>query len=463
MFFLLIASFGMLFAGCSRVTGPNDGDMRPDESTVFTSEDLEKVNTLPVLDIKNASGAARSSDRAVIERMDTGSGEAIAPSPLDPSLARTYATIRQSTPVKANTFRVVNEFVNIRKEANIRAESVARLEQGQEMLVTEFINASWAKVKLESGQEGYVSTRYIAKMVDEQELRNESKLYENQYFVSYGFVNVRKSPDSGSEKIGEILGQTIVKPLSHDDVWARVSFEGKEGYVSMQFLSPFQPQLLVRQSSYQLPILQYTLDGSTGLEVLATHVDRLKREGFQFLTLRNLFDVVLVQESRDARLAPKSVVVTVSGITPGNLQAISSTLLRLGIPATFFLQTNQVGISGISEKQILTLQANGFDIQSGGHTGDDLRGVTNAQLKLELEQSRLLLEELTNRTIFAVQYPAGGTNERVQLYAEKAGYLFGISDAPGNSFTRNNFLRLPGYSVKSSMTADDLLALVSKK
>lgn len=467
MLFFLVVSFGMLFAGCSRVVGPNDEPLRPDESTVFTPEDLEKAKELPVLTLPQGSGAAAvRTGTGRIERIDVAPSSAeaalVEPSPLDPSLARAYAAIREYKASQSDGFRVVNDFVNVRSEPNIRASTVARLEQGQPMVVTEFMNASWAKVKLESGQEGFVSTRYIAKTVDEKQLRDETRKYENQFFVSYGFVNVRKAPDSGSEKLGEIPGQTILKPLSRDENWARVSFAGKEGYVSMQFLSPFQPQLLARQDTYRLPILHYSFDGSMGLEVLATHVERLKQEGFRFTTLRNLFDILLVQEARDARLQPKSVVLGISGVTPENVQAVSSTLLRLGVPATFFLQTNRVGLSGISEKQLLTLQANGFDIQSAGHTGDDLRGSTNAQLKLELEQSRLLLEELTNRTIFAVLYPMGGSNDRVRLYTEKAGYLMGVGNRPGGEFGRGDLLDLPSHAVRSSMTAEDVLRLLTQ-
>ncbi|MBI2636083.1 polysaccharide deacetylase family protein, partial [Candidatus Peregrinibacteria bacterium] len=206
-----------------------------------------------------------------------------------------------------------------------------------------------------------------------------------------------------------------------------------------------------------LPILHYEVGQDGVLAALEQHVARLSKEGARFMTLRDLFDTVQAQEARDVRIPPKSVIVAVSGITSQNLKRVSDALGA--IPATIFIRTGQVGISGISEKQILTLQANGFDIQSAGHTGDDLRTLTNAQTQLELGQSRAILEEMTHKMIFAVAYPNGGSNDRVMEQAADAGYLFGIGGAPDKNFSREQFLRLPSFTVSSGMTSEDVLKL----
>ncbi|TSD00513.1 MAG: hypothetical protein Greene101449_123 [Candidatus Peregrinibacteria bacterium Greene1014_49] len=449
--FLLIASFGILFAGC--------GSPPPEEDVfTFTEDDVARFRELARSSEGTGTGETMGEPR--IER--TGSGARSSLPKLDLSMAKTYSAIRSGpTGVGQELYRVTNAYLNVRSEAKVTAGEVARLSQGDQLTVLDFIDAAWAKAKLDDGKEGYVSTRYIAKLVSEEQLAAERKKYEGVYFVDFGFLNVRKSPDAGSEKIGELPGQALVRPISLDKVWARVPFANGEGYVAVQYLSPFAPQFLVRQETYKLPILHYKLASADNtLAALRGHITALKQAGVTVWTLRDLRQLVLTQEDRDARVPPKAVVLALSDVTAKNVQEVSQTLNAAGVSATLFLKTADIGIGGITEKTVLSLSANGFDVQSGGHTGDDLRSLTNAQLQLELEQSRVLLEEMTGKPIFAVGYPIGGVNERVAQLAGESGYLFGIGSAPETSFGRTQFLRLPSFIVSGSMTPEDVVGIV---
>ena len=128
--------------------------------------------------------------------------------------------------------------------------------------------------------------------------------------------------------------------------------------------------------------------------------------------------------------------------------------------AIVFVSTTDVGLSGITEKTILNLLANGNDLQSEGHTDDDLRSLTDAQLTLELTQSKKIIEGIAKREVYAVSYPLGGVNDRVMKAAADAGYLFGVSSIPDKKFTRNQFLRLPSLFISSSMTAEEVVKMV---
>ena len=118
-------------------------------------------------------------------------------------------------------------------------------------------------------------------------------------------------------------------------------------------------------------------------------------------------------------------------------------------------------MTGITEKQLLTLRANGQDVQSAGHTGDDFRMLTNAQATLELQQSRKLLEERGAGPVLAVAYPQGGVNDRIAMLANEAGYLLGLSEGSSRTFDRNDLLRLPGIVVFPMMTTEDVLKLAT--
>ncbi len=451
--FLLIASFGILFAGCSPVRGPTTEEMT---DTTFTAEDLATFNSLA------GTGAVKSGTGATAPLEDLSDfSEADLGPPADPTLINLYTSLRAPTNTgDPNLFHVTNEFVNVRSAANTNAPSVARLTQGEPVTVISFVDAAWAKVKMAGGQEGYLSSRYIARKTSDEKIAAEKKKYEGVYFVNFTFVNVRAGRDVSTEKIGQIPGQALVRPLSVDADWAKVTVDGKEGYASMQFLKPFIPTFLTRQETYKLPILLYHAGQEGSITQITDHAAALRAAGYKLMSLKGFYDLLLSQEQRDVRLSEKAVVIGIAGVTPGNVKTLSTALYGANIPATFFVETKDVGIGGITEKTLLTLVANGFDVASATHTGDDLRGLTSAQVRLELRQSKALLEEMTQRTVLSVLYPMGGVNDRVTQMAEAAGYLFGVSTVPSNTFGRDEMLRLPSVAVTSAMTVDDLMRAV---
>jgi peptidoglycan/xylan/chitin deacetylase (PgdA/CDA1 family) len=454
--FLLVASFGILFAGCSKAS--DDAMEEAGDEFVFTADDLERSAELE-LSLVDASGAALG--QGLLQPLESASGSQKGETGVfDLSMVKTYASIRSPMLGGDNPYRVTNEFLNVRSEPRVTAENVARFVRGDVVDVIDFVDAAWAKVKLPPpGKEGYVATRYIAKMTSEEKLPEEKKKFDGLFFVDFGFVNVRKSPDSQSEKLGELPGQAIVRPMSMDAVWARIPFGGKEGYVAVEYLSPFLPNFLVRQGEYTLPVLHYRLQDEESIGTLASHVARLKQEGMRFLTLADFRDLLLRQEERDVRLEPKSIIILISDVSEKNVQELSDMLVAANVRVTLILKTTDVGMHGITERMILTLVSNGFDIQSGGHTGDDLRSLTNAQITLELKESRTILNTITGRPVFAVAYPEGGVNDRVMQLAADAGYLFGVSDAPGQRVTRDQLLHIPSELVTASTTVEDVVRI----
>ncbi|PIR48689.1 hypothetical protein COU80_03220 [Candidatus Peregrinibacteria bacterium CG10_big_fil_rev_8_21_14_0_10_55_24] len=449
--FLLIASFGILFAGCS--SSPQE----PEEEFTFTEEDVAHFREL-AQHAEEGVSTPGAEPRLV---MDGGTGALEEVPTLDLSMAREYQAIRSGAEGEgANLYRITNEFLNVRSAPSVTADQVERLDRGDMVTVLDFVDAAWARVTLPGGREGYVAQRYIAKLASEARLAQEKEQFKDTYFVDFGFLNVRKAPDTLSEKIGELPGQAFVKVLSKDNVWARITFDGKEGYVASEYLAPFLPNFLVRQEIFTLPILQYRMSQEGMLTAMINHIGRLKEEGYRLVTLRDFRDLLVEQEERDVRLEPKTIVLAVSDITPDTFKDVSDALRASNVRATIFLQTNLLGINGITEKQVLTLLANGHDIQSAAHTGDDLRSLTNAQVELELKQSRKLLEDMTQKEIFAVAYPLGGVNSRVEEKAKEAGYLLGLGAAQDRTFQRSELLNLPTFALSASSTADDVVGLV---
>ena len=447
--FLLIASFGILFAGCG---GDTPADIPQADEFSFTASDLEKMKELA------SDGTGAFIPRLEIPTEPTDPADI--PPVLDIRTVQKFNAIRETTADTDNTFRVTNTFLNVRSAPQVTAAQIERLDQGDSVEVIEFVNAGWAKIQLANEQVGYVASRYISKIVSEEQMQQEKKKYEGLYFVDFAFLNVRKTADSSSEKIGELSSQTFVRPLSKDEVWARIPYGEGDGYIATQYLTPFVPNFLVRQNTYTLPIVHYRLANEGVLNVMPGHLATLKQEGYSLWTMKDLYDLLLQQEERDVRLDPKAVVIAVSDITKDNIREVSDVLRASGVQATLFLQTATLGDEGIDQQQILTLLANGHDIQSNGHTGDDLRSLTDAQIALELSQSKKMLEDMTKRDIFSIAYPLGGVNDRVAKKAAEMGYLFGVFLANDDTFTRSAFLQIPSFVMKTSTTKEDLLSMI---
>lgn len=459
-FFLLIVSFGILFAGCSQP----ESEKSFDEFT-FSDSDLTTVYDL-TSDTSTGSLETETdlTKSAVLSVDGTGytvlsdSAEGVKP---DREKQAQYDALR--TVVKddgGNIYRVNNPFLNVRKDMNVSSALVLRLSQGDLVTVLDIPNAEWSKVKLSDGSEGFVAFRYLAKLTTEEKLQQEKKQFEGKYYVDFAFLNIRKDPSSQSEKMGELPGQAIIKPISMSGEWARIVYNGKEGYVSTQYLKPFLPVFLVRLDEYALPILQYFADDSASVSALQKHALALKAAGKKIVTLKSLYDIVLAQETRDARISPDTVVLTISGVNAKNVGAVSDALEAATVGATLFIQTKDIGLSGITEKSVLTLMANGNDVQSAGHTGDDLRSMTDSQVMLELGQSKKLLQDISHKEVYVISYPKGGVNDRVMKQAAELGYLFGISQSPDSRFSRSQFLRLPTLLVSSGMSPEDIVKLV---
>ncbi len=461
--FLFIASFGILFAGCK---GPED--VADNQDFIFTQENVDQSHQLAENAIKETtgSGAKSGSGSPYLEPIDA-SGSVMSDVVLDLSMVSTYNAIRTGEKFSdKDVYSVTNTFLNVRKSTSAKGESIDRLNYGDSVLVLSFPTASWAEVQLANGSQGFVSLKYIAKITTDEKLVSEKKKYEGKYFVHYQFVNVRKEANQKSEKVGEIPGDMIVTPTSIKDGWAQVMANGVSGYVAMSYLTPFSPKFLVRQNEFTVPVLTYHLTSGqedTVLQALTTHVASLKKSGVRFITFSGFRDRLLAQQKQDTRIDGNSVIVAITGLKADNVKKVSDALNNAGIDATLFIETKNVGFSGITEKMLLTLQANGFDIESSTHTGDDLRALTNAQVSLEMTQSRKLLEEMTHKTISAIAYPAGGTNDRVMQMASDAGYLLGLSTGSSRTFTRDQLLSIPGIDVFPTMTAEDVVKMVMGK
>ncbi|HLC75903.1 MAG TPA: SH3 domain-containing protein [Candidatus Peribacterales bacterium] len=441
----------------------DDGD-----SFTFTAEDAEQVSQ--ILDrIENEQDVGIVEEGADVSAQGQGSSSQSAPEEevvINVADAHRFDPIRSElSSLEENTYRVTNAFLNVRTSPVVQAGLVESLSKGDLLKVVSFPSAKWAEVLLPDGRHGFVSTAYIAQVVSEDQLETIKKKYEGQYEVNFAFLNVRAEPKPGALKLGELGAHELVKPLSIDGEWAKILFQGKDGFVSSQYLKPYLPKLIVRQERFTIPVLRYRGDETGTSEALVKHLAFLESSGKEVITLREYYELLLRQQESDAMIAGDKVVLLISDVTKETIKDIGDALRASNVTATFFIHSNAVSAEGISPQLVKILVANGNDIGSAGVLGEDLRAMTNQQVLTELAKSRQTLEELTGKEVLSVAYPRGGVNERIVEQAVQAGYLFGVTLTPaiGEGFTRSQFLQLPSNIITSATTEQTLGSLVGVK
>ena len=129
--FLLISSFGILFAGCGGPTD-NGAEVTADEFT-FTEDDVARFRELVNEDGENLGSTGTASVVPVLKVEGDDEGEIPV---LDLSQSNTYKAIRSGPgAVGENVFRVTNTFLNVRSGPRVTASAIDRLDKGDSIKV----------------------------------------------------------------------------------------------------------------------------------------------------------------------------------------------------------------------------------------------------------------------------------------------------------------------------------------
>jgi peptidoglycan/xylan/chitin deacetylase (PgdA/CDA1 family) len=147
-----------------------------------------------------------------------------------------------------------------------------------------------------------------------------------------------------------------------------------------------------------------------------------------------------------------------------HLQEILPKLIgRLAAPPIVFVPSAWIGRSNdwdysslfrkefhLSADQIRGLAGLGVTFGSHGHNHRDLTALSETELKSELIQSKIILTELSGRSVVELSYPFGRYSDRVQQAAASAGYEAGFTMTfPTSNDSALRQGRIPIYSFDS--------------
>lgn len=151
----------------------------------------------------------------------SSAGTAIAPSNTVTSTTGTAGTVKCSSSV------------NLRSEANTSSSILAELKNGTAVTVVSTANG-WCKVTY-SGKTGYIKQDYVSTTGSAS--NNTSASTGTAAVVKCSStVNFRSAASTSSTILGELKNGTAVSVLSTSNGWSKVSYAGKTGYISADYL-----------------------------------------------------------------------------------------------------------------------------------------------------------------------------------------------------------------------------------
>ncbi|MHA4164070.1 SH3 domain-containing protein, partial [Bacillus cereus] len=135
--------------------------------------------------------------------------------------------------------------LRVRSAANTSSTILGTLKNGEKVTVLGKANG-WAKINYQ-GKEGYVSLEFITIGKDSIDPTNPGQVIEERAVVNASLLNVRKGPSTGAAAVGHLKNGETVTIIGKENGWAKIRFNGGEGYVSLQFLKVKQGS-----SSYEI-------------------------------------------------------------------------------------------------------------------------------------------------------------------------------------------------------------------
>lgn len=157
----------------------------------------------------------------------------------------------------------------------------------------------------------------------------------------------------------------------------------------------------------------------------------IKENGFEFVGLNDYID---------AGRKNNEVVLTFDDGYETFIKFVFPIIKKMEIAATIFIPTDFIGKANkwdyagsvfpsrhLSQKQLIELSKNNMTIASHGLAHRCLTQLSGRLLKMELERSKKILEDIINRKISFISYPFGRFNHDVESVAAEAGYRNGFS------------------------------------
>ncbi|WP_272188920.1 SH3 domain-containing protein [Bacillus sp. BP-3] len=168
-----------------------------------------------------------------LEFIKVGEKAGVAPQPAPPQ----QPTINNG-PQEAGTITATS--LRVRSAANTSGTILGNLKQGEKVTVLGKANG-WAKIAY-NGKEGYVSLEFVklegkaAEKPAEKPPENIATGTQETGTITATSLRVRSAANTNSSILGNLKQGEKITVLGKANGWAKIAYNGKEGYVSLEFV-----------------------------------------------------------------------------------------------------------------------------------------------------------------------------------------------------------------------------------
>lgn len=160
---------------------------------------------------------------------------------------------------------------------------------------------------------------------------------------------------------------------------------------------------------------------------------------------------------------PKTVALSFDDGYQNNYSVVFPLLKKYNLPATIFLIADLVGKEGyLNWEEIREMRQSGL-VCFGCHTlsHSKLTQIFPEQLKIEVAESKKIIEEKSGGVCDIFAYPFGDFNENVTQAVQNAGFRGAFSVKEGVISSKNGILVLPRLAIDSSTSWWQFLGKIS--
>lgn len=192
-------------------------------------------------------------------------------------------------------------------------------------------------------------------------------------------------------------------------------------------------------------------------------------ERFEVIGLREL--LAWINGERAAPHKPLAVLTFDDGYLD-NHELVKPLLLRLGLPATFYVTTSLLAgtsppawgppLPMMNWEQVRALASDGFTVAAHTLTHPDLTRVSDAALDRELRDAKACLEAELRCPITDFAYPSGYFNDTVREHVRSAGYTTAVTTIPGTVRVGQDPLTLRRIGIGHFVGFDQFRAMLTR-
>lgn len=178
-------------------------------------------------------------------------------------------------------------------------------------------------------------------------------------------------------------------------------------------------------------------------------IQYLHTKGYHSLSLTDFVAHVTGQ----AVLPRKPVIITFDDGYESEYSLAYPILRNYGFTATFFVVVGWIGRLGmLSWDQIEEMSRNGMAIDSHTLSHPYLTELSREQIKVELSESKAILEGKMGKPVAFLGIPGGMYNNLVKEVAQETGYMAVVTSSLGTNNCRSDLYSLNRIAIKSGTT-----------